>query len=71
MELLSSYAYVIIVGENHRLPLFHMGTTFIWINETKERIYRLTIGYMINPGLNINKDFREQVENVCILHSVK
>ena len=23
-----------------------------------------TIGYMINPGLNINKTFREQVEKV-------
>ena len=46
---------------NHRLPLFHMAKRFIWINE-KKRINEFTIGYMINPGFNVNKSFREQVE---------
>ena len=56
---------------NHRLPLFHMAKRFIWINETKQLINEFTIGYMVNPGLNVNKDFREQVENVCLPNLVK
>ena len=35
---------------------------FIWINETKQHINEFKIGYMINPGLNVKKAFREQVE---------
>ena len=48
------------MGENNRLPLFNMAKRFIWINETKQRINELTIGCIINPGLNVNKAFREQ-----------
>ena len=48
-----------LLGENHRLPLFHMAKLFIWVDETKQRINEFTIGYMINPNLNINKTFRE------------
>ena len=51
-----------LLGANYRLPLFHMAKRFIWLNETKKRINEFTIGYMINPGLNVNKAFREQVE---------
>ena len=47
-----------LLGENHRLPLFNMAERFIWINETKQLINEFTIGYMINPGLNVNKAFR-------------
>ena len=36
---------------------------FIWINETKQRFNEFTIGYMINQIFNINKAFREQVDN--------
>ena len=50
-----------LFGANHRLPLFHMAKHHIWLNETKKRINKFTIGYMINPGLNVNKAFREQV----------
>ena len=46
-----------LLGDNHRLPLFYMDKRFIWINETKQRIIEFTIGYMINPGLNVNKTF--------------
>ena len=60
-----------LLGANHRLPLFHMTTRFIWLNVAKQRINEFTIGYMINPGFNVNKTFREQVKNVCILHLVK
>ena len=47
---------------NHRLPLFHMAKCFIWLEETKQHINKFSIGYMINPNLNINKAFREQVQ---------
>ena len=62
MELLSSYACVIIVGAKNLLPLFHMDKSFIWLNETKQHINVFTIGYMINPGLHINKSLNYQVE---------
>ena len=51
-----------LLGGNHRLALFHTANRFIWLNETKQRINEFTIGYMINPRLNVNKSFREQVE---------
>ena len=47
---------------NHRLFLFHMSKRFIWPNGTKQLIDEFTIGYIINPGLNVNKAFREKVE---------
>ena len=46
------------LGVNHRLPLFCMDKHFIWINETKQRINRFMIGYMINPVLNVINAFR-------------
>ena len=54
-----------LLGANHRLPLFHMGKRFIWINETKKSIDEFTIGYIISLGLNVNKYFKEQMEK-CI-----
>ena len=42
-----------LLGSNNRLPLFHMDKRFIWLNEEKQRINEFTIGYMINPGLNV------------------
>ena len=39
-----------LLGKNHRLPLFHMTTSFIWIEETKERINEFSIGYMCLIG---------------------
>ena len=50
-----------LLEENHRLPLFHMAERFIWFNETKKRITEFTIGYMVNPGVNVRTIFREQV----------
>ena len=35
-----------------------MDKCFIWINEKKKRINEFMIGYMINPGLNVNKTFK-------------
>ena len=37
-----------------------MAKRFIWVNETKKCINEFVIGYMINPGLNVNKDLRYQ-----------
>ena len=51
-----------LLGANNFLPLFHMDNFFIWIEETEKRINEFAIGYMINPGLNVNKAFRDQVE---------
>ena len=53
-----------LLGANHRLPLFNMDTSFIWLNETKNVINEFTIGYMINTGLNFNKYIKEQVKNI-------
>ena len=50
-----------LLGDNHHLPLFHMAKSFIWIEETKERINEFLIGYMINPTLNTDKIFKERV----------
>ena len=51
-----------LLGGNRRPPLFHMAKHFIWLNATKSYINEFTIGYMINPNFNINKEFREQVD---------
>ena len=38
-----------------------MARGYIWLEETKERIAEFSIGYMINPNLNINKALKQQV----------
>ena len=50
-----------LLGGNHRQPLLHMAKSLIWVEEIKQRIHEFSIGYMINPTLNINKAFKEQV----------
>ena len=52
---------LLLLGVNHRLPLLHMSIHFICLNQTKKLIIEFAIVYMINPGLNINKDFRDRV----------
>ena len=42
-----------------------MAKSHIWLEETKELIYEFSIGYMINPDLNINRAFKEQ-ETKCM-----
>ena len=54
-----------LLGTNHCLPLSHMDKSYIWFEETNQRINELSIGYMMNPNLNMNKVFREQVK-VCM-----
>ena len=54
-----------LLGANHHLTLCHMAKSFVRLDETKERINRFFIGYMIIPTLNINKLLKERV-NKCI-----
>ena len=54
-----------MLGTNHRLTLSHMSKSFIWLEETNQRINEFYIGYMMNPTLHKNKAFREQVK-VCL-----
>ena len=42
--------------------LVHLDKSFIWVNETRQRINEFTIGYMINTNLNIKKAFIKQVD---------
>ena len=38
-----------------------MAKSYIWPEDTKERINKFPIEYMINPTLNINEAFKEKV----------
>ena len=49
-------------GDNDRLTSLHMDKLFIWLEETCERMNEFDTGYMINPSLHVNKEFKEQVE---------
>ena len=42
-----------------------MAKSYIWLEETNQRIHEFSIGYMMNPNLNMKKYFREQVK-VCL-----
>ena len=39
-----------------------MSNRNIWIEETKERINDFSFAYMLNPKLNKNKAFKDQVK---------
>ena len=54
-----------LLGTNHRLPLSHMAKSYIWIEETNQRINEFSIGYMMNQNVSINKGFKEQVK-ICL-----
>ena len=51
-----------LLGTNHSLPLSHMAKSYIWLEETNQRINDFSIGYIMNPNLNMKKVFREQVK---------
>ena len=52
-----------LLGANHRLLLLHMSNTYVYMSTTEKFINQFAIGYMIKPALNVNKVFRDQVEN--------
>ena len=45
-------------GNNHRQLLSHMAKSYIWLEEKNQPINELSIGYMMNSNLSINKDFK-------------
>ena len=51
-----------LLGTNSRMPLLHMAKSYIWFEETNQRINEFSIGYTMNPNLHKNKSFREQVK---------
>ena len=54
-----------LLGNNHRLPLSHMAKSYIWLEDTDQRINEFSIGYTMNKNLSINKYFKEQVK-ICM-----
>ena len=50
--------------DNCCMPLLYMSKSYIWIEETNKRIKEFPFGYMMNPTLFKNRDFKEQVK-VC------
>ena len=46
-----------------------MAKSYICLDETNQRIHEFSIGYMMNPNLNIQKYFRDQVK-VCLKNTV-
>ena len=54
------------LGANNRLPLFHMTKSLVYIQEIDQHINQFSIGYMINPRLNTNGIFKDQV-NICMM----
>ena len=54
-----------LLGTNHLLPLLNMAKSYIWLEEKNQRVNEFSIGYMMNPNLNMNKVFREQMK-VCL-----
>ena len=60
-----------LLGTNHFLHLLHMAKSYIFLEKIKERINEFSIGYMINPDLYINKEFKDQVTKFMKLHLVQ
>ena len=57
-----------ILVVNCRMPLLHMSKSYIWIEETNQRINEFSFGYMLNPTLYKNKAFKDQVK-ACLKHT--
>ena len=53
-----------LLGTNCRMPLLHMSKSYIWIEETNQRINEFSIGYMMNQTFNRNIYFIDQVK-IC------
>ena len=51
-----------VLGANCCIPLIHMSKRKIYIEETNERINEFSFAYMLNPHLNMNKAFKDQVK---------
>ena len=51
-----------VLGANCRMPLIHMSNRNIYIEEKNKRINDFSFAYMLNPHLNTNKSFKDQVK---------
>ena len=47
---------------NFRMPLLHRSKSYIWLEETNQRINEFSIGYMTNPTLNRTRAFKYQMK---------
>ena len=56
-----------MLGDNCRMPLLHMSKSYIWLEETNQRINDFSIGYMMNQTLYKDRAFKVQVK-VCFKH---
>ena len=48
-----------MLGTNFHMPLLHMSKSYIWLEETNQRINEFYIGYIMNPTLYRNRDFKD------------
>ena len=53
-----------VFGGNWRMQLLHISKSYLWIEETNQRINEFSFGYMFNPTLYTNKVFREQLKAI-------
>ena len=57
-----------VLGANCRIPLIHMSNRKNWIEEKNQRINEFSFAYMLNPTLNKNKYFNEQLK-ACLINT--
>ena len=57
------YPLLSLVGVNHFQPILHISKIMVHFYSIYEHINQFPIGCIINPSLNVNKMFREKVEN--------
>ena len=58
-----------MLGTNFCMPLSHMSKNYIWLEETNQHINEDSILYMMNPTLNRNKVFIDQLK-VCLKNTL-
>ena len=68
MESINILDMKYLLGTNCRMPLLHISKSYIWPEETDQRINEFSIGYTMNPNLYRNRSFKDQVE-VCFKHT--
>ena len=57
-----------LLGNNCRIPLLHMSKIYIWLEETNQLINEFSVGFMMNPTLYSNRDFKDQVK-LCLKYT--
>ena len=57
-----------MLGANCGTPLLNMSKSYIWLEETNQRINEFSIGYTTNPTFYRKISFKDQVK-VCLKHT--